>query len=122
MTGDKLKATRENVGYNRLITWQLADRLAQDVYKEASCFPNELYGLTAQLRRAALSVPLNIVEGHARGSKKDFRRFLEIVLEVYWLKWTIFLYSSLQRKYLSRTGSESLSLSCEKNAEKFCGN
>lgn len=69
------------VGYKKLIVWRIADELAWFVYNLTDHFPKEeLYGLTSQLRRAVLSVPLNIVEGYARNSKKEFRRFLLISL------------------------------------------
>jgi four helix bundle protein len=56
-----------------------ADELAHLVYKVTKKFPKEeLYGLTSQLRRAALSVPLNIVEGFARKGSRDYRQFLYI--------------------------------------------
>ncbi|MCX7844973.1 MAG: four helix bundle protein [Candidatus Bipolaricaulota bacterium] len=51
--------------------------LAKAVYAFTQAFPREeMYGLTAQLRRAAISVPCNIAEGAARGSKKEFAQFL----------------------------------------------
>ncbi|MAG59344.1 four helix bundle protein [Candidatus Woesebacteria bacterium] len=69
------------MGYKRLIAWQLADELAWTVYKLTDKLPkHELYGLTSQLRRAVLSVPLNIVEGHSRHNKNEFRHFLRISL------------------------------------------
>lgn len=68
-------------GYKNLITWQVADELAWCVYGLTDSFPrSELFVLTSQLRRAALSVVLNIVEGYARDSKNEFRRFLSISL------------------------------------------
>jgi four helix bundle protein len=64
--------------YKDLVVWQKADELALTVYRLTETFPEkERYGTTGQLRRAALSVPTNIVEGYGRKSKKDFARFLD---------------------------------------------
>lgn len=69
------------LGYKKLIAWQKADLLAHKVYAITTLFPkSELFGLTTQLRRAALSIPANIVEGYARASKNEFRHFLSITL------------------------------------------
>lgn len=91
----------EYVGYQKLIAWQIADKLAWSVYELTDKFPrHELYGLTSQLRRAVLSVPLNIVEGHSRNSKNEFRQFLRIALGS--LAETDYLIQfSLKRKYIS---------------------
>lgn len=71
----------ENIGYKKLLTWQVADLLAKKIYKITTSFPkSELYGTTSQLRRAALSIPLNIVEGQSRNNKKEFKQFLRIAL------------------------------------------
>lgn len=60
-----------------LIDWQKAMRLVKEIYFAKRLFPKEeLYGLTSQLRRAAVSVPSNIVEGQARFSEKECCRFL----------------------------------------------
>ncbi len=65
--------------YKKIEAWKLADDLAVRVYEITRGFPKEeLYGLTSQLRRAAVSVPANIAEGSARGSKKDYLHFLYI--------------------------------------------
>jgi len=65
--------------FNDLILWQKAHSLVLQVYKYTQDFPStEIYGLTSQMRRAAYSVPANIVEGHARNTRKDFIRFLNI--------------------------------------------
>jgi len=57
----------------------LADEVAILIYRITSGFPKEeLYGLTSQMRRAAVSVPSNIVEGCARDSQADYLRFLTI--------------------------------------------
>ena len=61
--------------------WQLGIELVMDVYKTSKKFPKEeVYGLTAQMRRCAVSIPSNIAEGAARNSKKEFLQFLYIGL------------------------------------------
>jgi four helix bundle protein len=56
-------------------------KLAKELYQLSSGFPKEaLYGLTSQIRRAAVSVPSNIAEGAARNSDKEFIQFLYISL------------------------------------------
>jgi four helix bundle protein len=68
-------------GYKKLIAWQVANELVHKVYDSTTNYPKEeLYCLTSQLRRAALSVAANIVEGHARVSKNEFNHFLSIAL------------------------------------------
>jgi four helix bundle protein len=63
--------------YQDLIAWRRAMELVTEVYRATKTFPrDELYGLTNQLRRAAVSVPSNIAEGQARFSQKEFRHFL----------------------------------------------
>jgi four helix bundle protein len=62
-----------------LIVWQKAMDLTVQIYRIASLFPqNEIYRLTSQVTRAAASVPANIAEGHARGTRKDYAQFLAI--------------------------------------------
>jgi len=64
-----------------LIVFQKADELALQIYKITESFPkNEMFGLTSQIRRAALSVPTNIVEGYARRSKKELIQFINVAL------------------------------------------
>jgi four helix bundle protein len=63
--------------YKDLIAWQKAMKLVSHVYSVTDAFPRrELFGLTSQLRRAAVSVPSNIAEGQARFSHKEFVHFL----------------------------------------------
>jgi four helix bundle protein len=65
--------------HTKLRAFALADEVAVLTYKVTGGFPRaEVYGLTAQMRRAAVSIPSNIVEGCARGSQPDYLRFLEI--------------------------------------------
>jgi four helix bundle protein len=65
--------------YRDLIVWQKAKSVAVLVYKLTEDFPQtDLYGLTSQMRRAAVSIASNIAEGHGRGTKKEFHHFLHI--------------------------------------------
>lgn len=67
--------------HKNLIVFQKADELAFQIYKITESFPkNEIFSLTSQIRRAALSIPTNIVEGYARRSKKELIQFINIAL------------------------------------------
>ena len=62
-----------------LIVWQKAMDLAVETYRLTSKFPaSETYRLVSQITRAIASVPANIAEGHARGTRKDYANFLAI--------------------------------------------
>lgn len=63
--------------YSELDVWKKAIHLVLAIYRATRTFPaDELYGLRAQMRRAAVSVPSNIAEGQSRHSRRDFQRFL----------------------------------------------
>ena len=65
--------------YRDLLAWQRAVEFVTAVYRATQSFPkDELYGLRAQLRRAAVSVPSNIAEGQGRGGDREFVRFLRV--------------------------------------------
>ena len=67
--------------YKDLLVWQKSMDLAQVVYAITKAFPkDELYGLTSQMRRCAVSIPSNIAEGSNRSSNKEFKYFLYISL------------------------------------------
>ncbi len=66
-------------GFRQLTVWQKAYLLTVDIYKLSKKFPKEeLYGLTSQLRRAAVSIPANIAEGYERNHRKEYLQFLYI--------------------------------------------
>ncbi len=96
----------QDPGYKKLLAWQRADALAFSIYQLTGKFPkSEVYALTSQLRRAALSVPTNIVEGYARNGKPEFKRFLVIALgslaEVKYL-----ISFSVRLQYVAETDSD----------------
>ena len=63
--------------YKDLVAWQKSMDLGAAVYRASQGFPKEeIFGLVSQTRRAAVSVPSNIAEGHARTSQKEFQYFL----------------------------------------------
>ena len=63
----------------RLQAWKVAMALVKHVYKLTGSFPQEeLYGLTSQMRRAAVSVPSNVAEGAARSGRREFAQFLSV--------------------------------------------
>ena len=65
--------------HKRLRAFELADELVIGIYRLTKMFPkDELFGLTSQMRKAAVSVPSNIVEGCARESQNEYLRFLGI--------------------------------------------
>jgi four helix bundle protein len=70
---------RNMFNFEKLEVWQKAIDFADLVYKETQAFQSEeRFGLTNQLRRAAVSISSNIAEGSSRSSKTDFARFIEI--------------------------------------------
>ncbi len=63
--------------FRDLVVWQKAMDLVTEIYRVTQHFPKEeIFGLTSQLRRAAVSVPSNIAEGQGRITEKEFRQFL----------------------------------------------
>ncbi len=67
--------------YHELKIWQESRELVKSVYTLTIDFPKEeIYGLTSQIRRAAVSIPSNIAEGTGRSSDKEFQRFLDYAI------------------------------------------
>ena len=82
-------------GFERLEVWQKAIDFADTVYSVTREFPSdERFGLTNQMRRAAISISSNIAEGSSRNSRKDFARFIEIA--------TGSLFEVVSQSYISR--------------------
>ena len=72
---------KRNNCYRSLVVWQKGMELAEKVYLITKKFPKEeIYALTSQVRRSAVSVPSNIAEGKGRGTDKEFVQFLRIAL------------------------------------------
>ena len=68
-----------NKPHKKLNAWTDAVDLAQQIYRVTERFPsNEQFGLTSQIRRAAVSIPSNVAEGAARQTKKEFLQFIQI--------------------------------------------
>jgi four helix bundle protein len=67
--------------FKDLIVWQKAMDLVTGIYKETKRFPgDELFGLSSQIRRCAVSIPSNIAEGYGRSSREEYKRFLQIAI------------------------------------------
>ena len=98
--------------HRELRAFQLADELAVAVYRATRRFPKEeLFGLTAQMRRAAVSVPSNIAEGCGRRTTADYLRFLDIAFGSFReLEYQISLAHRLG--YLDTNGYEQLQPKC----------
>lgn len=84
--------------FRDLKVWEKSHKLALEIYKITKMFPKaELYGLTSQIRRAAVSIPTNISEGCGRSNGKDFARFLQISMgSASELEYLIFLSNELE--------------------------
>ena len=76
---EELTARSPAKSYQDLVVWQRGIDLVEAIYKSTSQWPStEIFGLTSQVRRAAVSIPANIAEGQGRGNTQDFVRFLTI--------------------------------------------
>jgi four helix bundle protein len=73
--------TRKSRSYKDLEVWQLSLKFVKDIYQVTGKFPSsERFGLTQQIRRAAVSIPSNIAEGQFTNSSKEFNQFLFVAL------------------------------------------
>ncbi len=65
--------------FKDLIVWQKSYKLVTEIYRVTKSFPkDEMYGLTSQIRRAALAIPSNIAEGYGRQYSKEYKQFLSV--------------------------------------------
>lgn len=77
--GNEKKDGWEGRGHHRLEAWKRSRELVLSIYTLTQNFPKEeMFGLTSQMRRAAVSVPSNIAEGAARAGQKEFAQFLNV--------------------------------------------
>lgn len=113
LVSTKLVSMAQIKTFKDLLVWQKAHRLVLFVYKITANYPkSELFGLTSQIRRAAVSVPANIVEGFRRKSLKDslnFYRFADASLEE--LKYHVLLSKDIQ--YLDNSEYQETMNLCE---------
>ncbi|OHB75386.1 MAG: four helix bundle protein [Planctomycetes bacterium RBG_16_55_9] len=100
--------------YRDLIVWQKSMALVTEIYKITKAFPkDEMYGLIAQMRRCAVSIPSNIAEGYGRKSRSDYVRFLRIAMgSIYELQTQLEI--SLNLKYIKTDDFKRL---CEMSRE-----
>jgi len=76
-----LEDMRSNAAYRKLETWHVSMDFVEQIYKTTRNFPREeLYGLTSQLRRAAVSIPSNVAEGYCRRKTKPYANHVGIAL------------------------------------------
>jgi four helix bundle protein len=77
--GNAEKPRHEGRGHYTLDAWKVSRALVKSIYELTRTFPKEeMFGLTAQIRRSAISIPSNIAEGAARTGEKEFAHFLNI--------------------------------------------
>jgi four helix bundle protein len=107
--------------YRELRVWQKSMQLAREIYSATDSFPRkETFGLTSQIRRAAVSVPCNIAEGHGRLSDGAFRVFLGHARgSLFELQTQLEL--ALGLGYLEAKSAETLDRSCEEIARMVNG-
>jgi four helix bundle protein len=113
VTGSEVALKKANMSvvksYRDLLVWQKSMKLVTEIYVATKGFPTEeLYALTGQLRRCAVSIPSNIAEGYGRNSTGDYKRFLQIAVgSIFELQTQIEIAANL--KYLASESFGSLS-------------
>lgn len=108
-------------GYHKLKVWQKCRLFVKTIYRLTEPFPkSEVFGLTSQLRRAVISVLLNIVEGDRRSSRKEFIRFLDMA-DASLTEVEACLEVALDLNYISREQFEKVRLEREEIAKMLMG-
>jgi len=105
--------------FEKLQVWQDARNFIGDIYKLTSTFPkSETFGLIDQLRRAAVSIALNIAEGSDRKSDKEFKRFLRMAMTSLAEVITA-LYIAHDQKYITQKEFDTIYVSANKLAARI---
>lgn len=95
--------------YKDLLVWQKGIEIVEKIYSATDKFPKEeLYGLTAQMRRAAISIPSNIAEGFVRRHTKEYKQFLYVSLGSC-AELNTHIIITNRRNYIAKPKSEELS-------------
>jgi four helix bundle protein len=94
--------------YRKILAWQKSHELVLQIYGLTEKFPkHELFGLTSQLRRAAVSVPTNIAEGYGRTTDVEIARFMDISLgSVNQMEYLLLL--CMELKYITKDSSDQI--------------
>lgn len=112
---------RNEKGYRKLIAWQKNNLLAHLIYDITENFPkSELFGITSQMRRAALSVCANIVEGYSRQTIKDRRHFYQMAVASL-TELEFFTDFAYERKYIKQSDYEKILIIAEEAAKILDG-
>ena len=107
--------------FTELRVWQRAHAAVLQIYRVTQRFPEEeRYGLTAQLRRAGVSVPTNIAEGSKRRSRQEYARFLNIA-EASLSESEALLLLARDLQFMEGDCADSLILELEEIAKMLCG-
>ncbi len=107
--------------YQDLIVWQKAMDLAEKIYSVTALFPkDQIYGISAQMRQACISVPANIAEGQARNGRKEFIQFLGIAYGSL-SELETFLILSTRFGYLKKAEQEGLLNNCREIGKMLNG-
>ncbi len=112
---------RMKFNFEDLEVWKLAVEFAKNIYDVTNKFPkDEMYGIISQIRRAAVSISLNIAEGKGRQSKKELIQFLHISRGSLYEVITL-LKISQQLHYITDEQCQALLLDCENIQSKIGG-